>query len=222
MPILASLRELSKIKFLSSPSILFLSVNSRKLTAYSYGDNKGVKLKSLYLDLIDQLREGLREVLNELFSGNARSLELLSLTIENGAVFNPPVTDALDLMRNREKVAYNFLIPQSWIVRGITPVIFPTGKDCNDLDGALKMLGKEMNTEDADKGHACVDDQIYVIADPHGTSDKCESIAPNGNQFGANLLPGNECKARKFSLPENWDHFSKEFGDLNIGDVIAA
>jgi hypothetical protein len=172
--------------------------------------------------MINHIRDALTAVLNELFNGNADGLQILSKIIDGGAVFNPPATTAVDTMRNWEKVAYTFLIPQSWTVRGITPVIFPTGKACDDLEGALKSLDKFMSKEEADKGHACVGNQIYVLADPHGSSEECPPSSPNGVQFGLDMLKGKGCHARKFSLPENWDRFGPKFGDIKLADVVEA
>jgi len=188
----------------------------------------------VYLQLIAELREAIQTTLNELFSGDQKNLQRLHETINHGAAINLEGTNAPETMKTWEKMSYTFLIPQAWKALGITPVVLTTGKKCDDIDGAIRLLTDYMDEKDVRNGQACYHDKLYVMADPSGhptTGCGAKKIKragpPNGGQFGLPLVHGDKddgqgCSRTKFSLPENWDHFSKEFADINLRDIIAA
>jgi hypothetical protein len=172
--------------------------------------------------MINQMRETLTEFLRSLMEGSKFSLQLLDFIISDGGMVNPAVMEAVGMMKDWERVTYSFLIPAAWSVRGNTPVIFPTDKNCDDVDGAKNALEDHMSGEDVDRGKACFDGKLYVIADPSGDSVECAAGPPNGGQFGLNQLPGKGCEQRKFSLPPSWDKFGPEMADLKLEDIAKA
>jgi hypothetical protein len=157
------------------------------------------------------------KVTAEIFSGNDRSLRLLSEMLKDGNSLKRKPLPVSAVRQPAEKLLYSTLILATWRMQGFWPVLVDTNKACSDMGAGTKDW-----TNPKDLLHLariCIGDRQYHMLAVSG-SYGCSSWAATGPG-----TPGTQHCNFKLQVPPGLKDIRKdttipEWGKLNIYTMI--
>ena len=165
-------------------------------------------LKDLFLSMVISWRNLVAIGAGSIFNGSDPSIATLTELISDGKFVGATIEeDIVTTGKRTTSMMYAFLIPVTWSLRGISPVVISTDNGCKEVgEGTSDWV----SAEDAKAASFCHEDKLHYLL----------SLPEPYRTCSAN--PCAPCKKGFMKLPPGLDELPNEkWGGISKKDIIA-